>query len=173
MIKDDKQLAYTKEWAAKFEEANRKLKANEEKRRLDPAGWQLIQDSNQALRQKLISEVEEYEALEAHNPTQPLVLEIDDINYLPDVIIKARIALKLTQQELAILSDHTEEEIKAFEEKNYHNASFLDFLAVSNALGIKIENGKFIAHLDDFYQQELINIRSQVTSHTNLNPVWM
>jgi hypothetical protein len=171
MIKDDKQLAYTKELAAKFEEANRKLKANEVHRRLDPAGWQLIQDSNQALRQKLISEVEEYEALEAHHPTQPLILEIDDINYLPDTIIKARIALKLTQHELAILSDHTEEEIRAFEEKNYHNASFLDFLAVSNALGIKIDSGKFIAHLDDFYQQELMDIRSQVTSHTNLNPI--
>ncbi|BAZ16552.1 hypothetical protein NIES4071_84290 [Calothrix sp. NIES-4071] len=48
MIKDDEQLAYTKELASKFEEANRKLKANEEKRRLDPDGWQLIQDSNQA-----------------------------------------------------------------------------------------------------------------------------
>lgn len=173
MIKDDKELAYTKELASKFEEANRKLKANQEKRHLDPDGWQLIQDSNQALRQKLISEVEEYEALEAHHPSQPLTLKIDDINYLPDVIIKARIALKLTQQELAILSDRTEEEIKAFEEKNYHNASFLDFLAVSNALGIKINNGTFTAHLDDFYQQELTNIRSQINCHTNLKAVSM
>ena len=168
MIKDNNQLAYTKELASKFEDANRKLKANQEKQHLEEDGWQLIQDSNEALRQKLISEIEEYEALIAHHPTQPLVLEIDDINYLPDTIIKARIALKLTQQELAILSDRTTEEIKAFEEKNYHNASFLEFLAVSNALGIKINNGKFVASLDDFYQQELMNIRSQISSHTNL-----
>lgn len=54
MIKDDKQLTYTKELAIKFEEANQKLKANEEKRRLDLDGWQLIQDSKGAWRQKLI-----------------------------------------------------------------------------------------------------------------------
>ncbi len=89
-----------------------------------------------------------------------LVLEIDDINYLSHLVIKARIALKITQKELAILSDLTEEQIQDFEHKNYHNASFLDFLAVSNALGIKIINGKFVAQLSDFYKQELIDIRS-------------
>lgn len=35
MIKDDKQLAYSQEWAEKFAEANRKLRANEEKRLRD------------------------------------------------------------------------------------------------------------------------------------------
>lgn len=61
MIKDNNQLAYTKELASKFEDANRKLKVNQEKQHLEEDGWQLIQDSNEALRQKLISEIEEYE----------------------------------------------------------------------------------------------------------------
>jgi selenocysteine lyase/cysteine desulfurase len=89
MIKDNNQLAYTKELASKFEDANQKLRVNEEKQHLDPDGWQLIQNSNEALRQKLISEIKEYEALIAHHPSQPLVLEIDDINYLPDAVITA------------------------------------------------------------------------------------
>jgi hypothetical protein len=63
MIKDDKQLANSLEWVEKFAEANRKLKANEEKRLKDPDGWQLIQDSNNALRQKLLDEITEYEEL--------------------------------------------------------------------------------------------------------------
>lgn len=168
MIKNDKQLANSKEWAFKFAEANRLLRANEEKRLKDPDGWQLIQDSNDALRQKLVDEIVEYEALVAHDVTSPLVLEIGDMNYLPDLVIKARIAFKLTQQELAVLSDHTFEQIKAFESKNYHNASFLDFLAVSNALGVKIINGKFVAQLDDFYKQELMNIRREANLHSDM-----
>lgn len=167
MIKNDKQLAYSKEWADKFAEANRKITFNSEKRHLDPDGWQLSQDSNDALRQKLVAEIEEYEALVAHDPSQPLVLEIEDMNYLSDLLIKARIAFKLTQHELAILSDHTFDQIQAFEDKNYHNASFLDFLAVSNALGIKIIDGKFVAQLDDFYQQELMDIRQSEMANIN------
>ncbi len=54
MIKDNNQLAYTKELVSKFEDANRKLKANQDKQHLEEDGWQLIQDSNEALRQKLI-----------------------------------------------------------------------------------------------------------------------
>jgi hypothetical protein len=63
MIKNDKQLIYSKEWAEKFAEANRKLRANEKKRQKDPDGWQLIQDSNKALQQKLLDEIAEYEML--------------------------------------------------------------------------------------------------------------
>jgi len=168
MIKNDKQLAYSKEWTLKFAEANRLLRANKEKRLKDPNGWQSIQDSNDALRQKLVDEIVEYEALVAHDPASELVLEISDMNYLPDLVIKARIAFKLTQQELAVLSDHTFEQIKAFESQNYHNASFLDFLAVSNALGVKIINGKFVAQLDDFYKQELMNVRREANLDSDM-----
>ncbi|MUH00860.1 hypothetical protein F7734_54770 [Scytonema sp. UIC 10036] len=121
----------------------------------------MSQDSNNALRQKLIDEIVEYETLVTHPPTNPLVLEISDMNDLPNLLIKARIAFKLTQQELAVLSDRTPAQIKAFEEKNYHNASFLDFLTISKVLGIQIINGEFVAQIDDFYKQELMNVRQE------------
>ncbi|MDF5720896.1 MAG: hypothetical protein PUP91_10525 [Rhizonema sp. PD37] len=44
MIKNEKQYECSKEWVEKFEHANRKLQANEEKRLQDPEGWQLLQD---------------------------------------------------------------------------------------------------------------------------------
>lgn len=161
MIKDDKQLAYSKEWAEKFAEANLTLRANEEKRLKDPDGWQLIQDSNDALRQKLLDEITEYETLVAHDPEQPIVLSIENLDYLPDLLIKARIAMKLTQKELAAFCQRTEEEIKSFEDKNYQNASFLDFANALDVLGIKLVNGKFVAKMDDFYKQRLMNIRRE------------
>jgi hypothetical protein len=40
------------------------------------------------------------------------VLSIENLDYLPDLLIKARIAMKLTQKELATFCQRTEEEIK-------------------------------------------------------------
>lgn len=159
MIKNDKQLKYSKEWAEKFEKTNRQLFLNEEKRLKDPEGWQLIQDSNNSLRSSLVDEIEEYEALIAHNEDKPIVLQVESMNKLSDLLIKARIAFKITQQELAALCDFTTEQIQLFEDKDYQNASYLDFLAVANALGVEIVDSKFVAELDDFFKQKLANIR--------------
>lgn len=57
MIKNDSQLAYSKEWVSKFEYANSKIRANTERKRLDPEGWQLIQESNDTLRLKIVAEI--------------------------------------------------------------------------------------------------------------------
>ncbi|MBD2773902.1 hypothetical protein [Iningainema tapete] len=165
MIKDDLQLAYSKEWVEKFERANEKLRANEEKRLKDPDGWQLIQDSNDALRQKLLDEITEYEALVAHDTDQPIVLEIENLDYLSDLLIKARIAFKITHKELAAFCQRTESEIKIFEDKDYQNASFLDFMTALDALGIKLVNGKFVAQLDDYYKEKLISMRDSENVH--------
>jgi hypothetical protein len=161
MIKNDKQLKYSKEWAEKFEKTNRKLFLNEQKRLKDPEGWQLMQDSNNSLRSSLVDEIEEYEALIAHNEDEPIVLQVESMNKLSDLLIKARIAFKISQQELAALCDFSTEQIKLFEDKDYQNSSYLDFLAVANALGVEIVDGKFVADLDDFFRQKLANIRLQ------------
>lgn len=169
MIKNDLQLAYSKEWASKFEEANRKIKSNKEKRHSDPDGWQLIQESNDALRLKLVAEITEYEALVAHDPDKPIVLEIENLDYLPDLLIKARIAFKMTYKELAAFLRRTEEEVKAFESKNYHNASYLDFANVMDAFGIKLIDGKFVAQIPDFYREKLISMRSESNLDINID----
>ena len=159
MIKNDKQLKYSKEWAEKFEKTNHKLFLNEKKRLKDPEGWQLMQDSNNSLRSSLVDEIEEYEALIAHNPNNKIVLQINCMDELSDLLIKARIAFKITQEELAYLCDFNTEQIKLFEDKDYQNALLMDFLAVANALGVEIVDGKFVAELDDFFKQKLANIR--------------
>ena len=161
MIKNDKQLKYSKEWAEKFEKANRKLSLDKEKRLFDPEGWQLQQDSNNSLRESIVDEIEEYEALIAHNPNNKIVLQINCMDELSDLLIKARIAFKITQQELAALCDFNTEQMQLFEDKDYQNASYLDFLAVANALGVEIVDGKFVAELDNFFKQKLANIRLQ------------
>ncbi|MGB3654027.1 MAG: hypothetical protein WBA41_22845 [Rivularia sp. (in: cyanobacteria)] len=161
MIKDDKQLGYSKKWAEKFEKANRKLREDKEKQSSDPLGWQVMLDGNDSLRESIVDEIEDYEALIAHNPNNKIVLQINCMDELSDLLIKARIAFKITQQELAYLCDFTSEQIKLFEDKDYQNASYIDFLAVANALGVEIADGKFVADLDDFFRQKLASIRLQ------------
>lgn len=161
MIKDSQQYEITKSWVAKFSEASSLVRENEERRLNDPQKWQLMQDSYNAQRQNLLDEIAEYEALLAHDSSQPIQFELSDMRYLSDLLIKARIALKITPKELAHLSNHTESEIIQFEDKNYHNATYLTFLRVQAALGFKVKDGKFIAQLNDFYRQQLDSFRRE------------
>ena len=166
MIKNEHQYRVTQYWVERFSQAITSLRQNEEKREKDPDGWQLLQDSHQSQLNALREEITEYETLTAHDPNQPVRLTITEINKLSDVLIKARIALKLSQKELGYLCDacgsdyvlRTEEEIKQYEAADYQNASFVDVLAVSYALGIKIQEGVFIAELDDFYKSRLAEV---------------
>ncbi|HBL13166.1 MAG TPA: hypothetical protein DD379_17565 [Cyanobacteria bacterium UBA11162] len=159
MIKNQLQYEFTKEQAAKFKGAIANLQTKEAKLRRDPLGWQSLVDSYRSQLESLQDEIDEYETLIAHDPNQPVVLNLDDINKISELLIKARIAFKITQKELAYMCDRTEDEIKAYEERNYHNSSFLDFLAVIDSLGIQCQEGRFYAVLDDFYKDRLVAIR--------------
>ena len=161
MIKNDLEYDVTLSWVNGMERAIAMLERDEEKKNNDPDVWQIHYDGVTSQRQDLQEQVTEYEALIAHNPNNKIVLQIDCMDELSDLLIKARIAFKITQEELAYLCDFTTEQIKLFEDKDYQNASYLDFLAVANALGVEIVDGKFIAELDDFFKQKLAKIRLQ------------
>ncbi len=161
MIKNDLEYDVTLSWVNGMGRAIAMLERDEEKKNNDPDTWQIHYDGVTSQRQDLQEQVTEYEALIAHNPNNKIVLQIDCMDELSDLLIKARIAFKITQQELAYLCDFTTEQIKLFEDKDYQNASYLDFLAVANALGVEIVDGKFIAELDDFFKQKLAKIRLQ------------
>ena len=155
MIKNEHQYQVTKSWVEKFSTAIASLRQNEEKKNKDPEGWQLLQDSYQSQMKSLEDEIAEYEALIAHDPNQRVVLKVNDFNQISDLLIKARIALNISQEELAYLCDRTEEQIQNYEDKDYQNASFIDFLAVSDALGIQMQDGNFLAQLNEFYKERL------------------
>ena len=161
MIKNDLEYDVTLSWVNGMERAIAMLERDEEKKNNDPDVWQIHYDGVTSQRQDLQEQVTEYEALIAHNPNNKIVLQIDCMDELSDLLIKARIAFKITQEELAYLCDFATEQIKLFEDKDYQNASYLDFLAVANALGVEIVDGKFVAELDDFFKQKLAKIRIQ------------
>ncbi|MBW4506292.1 MAG: helix-turn-helix domain-containing protein [Scytonematopsis contorta HA4267-MV1] len=147
MIRNDQQLRSTKEWLLRFEQSVAEFDNNESLKE-DKERWQLHRDSYQSQVDELKSQIAEYEALVNHDYNQPIVLKVDDINHLPEILIKARMAAKLTQKELSDLAGLTEEKINFYEDHDYQGASFLEVLAVFDALDIRVEVAKFLVPLD-------------------------
>ncbi|MBC6454743.1 MAG: helix-turn-helix transcriptional regulator [Hormoscilla sp. SP5CHS1] len=160
MIKDSHQYNITKYWVERFTQALVTLRENEAKKLKDPDGWQLLQDSYHCRIMRLREEIVEYEILLAHDRDRPVSLSITEIRKISDALIKARIAFKISQKELGLLCGRTEEQIQQYEVKDYQNASFVDFLAVSDALGIEFRYGMLMASLDDYYKRKLDAIRN-------------
>lgn len=149
MIRDDQHYQNVQSWVQKFEQALAQLEKNENERVKDnPQLREIYINEVQRKLDDLREEIREYETIASHDSQTPIVLELDDINNLPQLLIKARMAAKLSQKELADLAGLTEEEIQKYEDKDYEDASFLDVMAVVDALDIKVVKGEFLIPLD-------------------------
>ncbi|MDJ0617136.1 MAG: DNA-binding protein [Calothrix sp. MO_192.B10] len=148
MIKNEKQYEYSKECAERFAYSISLLDKDEEMKQKDFEKWQMNRDVKKYRLEKLQAEIAEYENLTSHNHQTPIVLTLEDIYYLPQLLIKARIAAKLSQKELGALAGLTEEQIKDYEAKDYDGANFTDVMGLFLALDMKIQKGEFLVPLD-------------------------
>lgn len=165
MIKNEHQYQVTKSWIEKFQQAIISLYQNEEKKRNNPDSWKLTIDSYFAQIKNLLNEISEYEYLVNHNVDEPLFLANSNIaiSEIGEILIKARIAKKITEKELAILTKSTEEQIKEYEQKDYQDASFDTVTEVAEALGIKFQHCLVVAQTNDSVNDELIKMRQAVS----------
>ncbi len=148
MIKNEFQYQVTQDWVKKFKRAIAAADRDEEWKTKDRERWQINRDVLQVHLDGLLEEIAEYEMLLAHNPRQPLTLNMDNFHALPQLLIKARMAAKLSEKELGDLAQISEDKIRFYEEKEYEGASFLEVLAVIFALDLKIVNGEVLLPLD-------------------------
>lgn len=147
MIRNEQEYRNTLYWLERFEQSIAELD-NNESLKADFKRWKLQRDSYQSQVEDLKEQIREFETLTHHDSQTPIVLTLDEINNLPQLLIKARMAAKLSQKELADLAGMTEEKIHKYEDKDYEDASFLDVMAVVDALDIKIQSGEFLIPLD-------------------------
>ncbi len=105
----------------------------------EPKRWKLHRDSYQSQVDDLKEQITEYERLINCNTSTPLKIKIDSLNKLPDVLIKARIGAKISQQELADILGIDRQKVKEYEDTDYQGASFGEILEVSTALGVEFE----------------------------------
>ena len=170
MIKNEKEYQFTQEIVGEFEKSVADQERDEARKKNDPEGWELIRGSLQCHLDKLKAEVAEYERLTSHDRHTPIVLKLDDIDDLPQILIKARMAAKLSQQELAKLAGLTEEQIKRYEDNDYEDASFLDVKFVIDALDIKIQKGEFLIPLGTLRRTPITKEELLVSQVINREP---
>ncbi len=147
MIKNEKEYEYSKECAQRFQQSIFLLDQDEDLRQKDFERWQMNRDAKKYRLDKINAEIAEYENLLSHDSQTPIVLKLDDIYYLPQLLIKARIAAKLSQKQLAALASLTAEQIQEYEEKDYDGANFSDVMGIFLALEMKV-HGDFLIPLD-------------------------
>ncbi|MEQ9360034.1 helix-turn-helix transcriptional regulator [Coleofasciculus chthonoplastes] len=139
MIKNKKQYEYSQECAKKFEYSIKMLDEDKALKQKDPDGWQLSRDVKQSHLMALQAEITEYERLINCDNSQPIKIEVESLNKLPDALIKARIAAKMSQNELADLLGIEQQRVQQYEDTDYQCASFVEILEVSAALGVEFE----------------------------------
>ncbi|MBD2773086.1 helix-turn-helix domain-containing protein [Iningainema tapete] len=140
MIKNEKQYEYSKDCAKRFEYSIAVVEQDEAWKKRDPERWQLDIDVKKSHLVALQEEIAEYEKLFDCDKSQPIKIKVENFNKLPDVLIKARIAAKMSQKELADILGFEEQRIKECEDKDYQCASFCEILEVSAALGVEFDN---------------------------------
>lgn len=148
MIKDDFEYQVSQEWVTKFQHSIDLMDKDEERKNKDFLGWESNRNALLCHIEKLKAEIAEYESLVAHDSHTPIVLTLEDIYYFPQLLIKARIASKLSHKELAALSSLTEEKLKHYEDKDYDGATFSEMMGVFFALDMKVKAGEFLVPLD-------------------------
>ncbi|MBR8834828.1 MAG: helix-turn-helix transcriptional regulator [Stigonema ocellatum SAG 48.90 = DSM 106950] len=149
MIKNEKQYEYSKECARKFEYSIAVVEQDEAWKLKDPEGWQLDIDVKKSHLMALQEEITEYEKLTNCDKNKPIKIPVENFNKLPDVLIKARIAAKMSQKELADILGIEEDKIKECENKDYQCASFGEILQVSAALGVEFDNAFIQVDFDE------------------------
>jgi ribosome-binding protein aMBF1 (putative translation factor) len=149
MIKNERQYRITKTQVQRFEEALKDLANDEEeKRRENPLLFEVQVSAIESQLEDLREELAEYEALTAHSEGKPFVFELPSLEALPLALIKARIAAKLSQKDLAERLGLKEQQIQRYEATEYASASLARVFEVSQVLGLNLQSvGQFKVEL--------------------------
>ena len=139
MIKDELEYEVSKEWVEKFNKTLAAMERDEEAKRKDFLKWDAGRGSIQCHLDQLHEEIAEYERLMAWDKSKPIEIVVENFNKLSEALIKARMAAKMSEEELGEILDIDPERIKEYERKKYQNASLTEILNISLALGLEFK----------------------------------
>jgi ribosome-binding protein aMBF1 (putative translation factor) len=139
VIKDELEYEVSKEWVEKFNKTIAAMERDEEAKRKDFLKWDAGRGSIQRHLDQLHEEIAEYERLMAWDKSKPIELVVENFNKLSDALIKARMAAKISVEELAERLDIDPERLKEHEKKDYQGASYMEILEISCVLGLEFK----------------------------------
>lgn len=138
MIKNERQYRITKSQADRFVAALTNLRRKAETdQQIHPLLLQMEEDALKSQLADLENEIREYEAVRAGD------YRVDDLRTvaeLPKSLIRARIALGMSQKDLADRLGMKEQQIQRYEATEYASASLARIRVVVEALGVHIDD---------------------------------
>jgi len=140
MIKNERQYRITKTEVEKFRASLEKWDATPPSG-VDPIIHAAQKAAIESQLHDLQREVSEYDELRSG---QTHVLEVASFEDLPDALVRARIALGLSQKELGERLGLKEQQIQRYEATGYSGASLARTTEVVNALGVRIRKEVFL-----------------------------
>jgi ribosome-binding protein aMBF1 (putative translation factor) len=132
MILNARQYRITKAQAAKFAQALRDFDARPAKH--PGVHPKLVKAQRDALRSQLVSLQAELKEYERTRTSRRRFLDPTQIAELPQALIRARIAARLSQRELAECLGLKEQQIQRYEATQYASASLSRIIEIVNAL---------------------------------------
>ena len=137
MITNDRQYRIVKSQIENFERAMEEMAfETEETKDVHPLILQAEKEGINYQLQTLYAQVTEYEELK---DGKILIAQVKDLNELPIVLIKARIANGLTQAQLAEQLGMKEQQIQKYEAEKYESVSLRTLLRIAGVLKISID----------------------------------
>jgi ribosome-binding protein aMBF1 (putative translation factor) len=133
MIANERQYRITLTALRDFEQALARLDEVEAHR--PPEMRRVMREAMESQVEELREELDAYEALQSGKVT---VLELESLAELPEALIRARIAVGLTQRALAERLHLKEQQIQRYEATRYAGVSLERIQAVAEALGVRI-----------------------------------
>lgn len=141
MIKNSRQYRITQSWISDFGDELTRLEARGAGD-VHPVLYKAQMDALRSEIRELRQQLEQYDALRDSNLR---VLELASFADLPRGLIQARIAIGLTQRELAARLGLKEQQIQHYEATNYASASLRRVQQIIDALGVQVHEKILLA----------------------------
>jgi ribosome-binding protein aMBF1 (putative translation factor) len=142
MIKNERQYRTTKAQAEKIQKAIALVVRRKPKGQVHPLLHKAQQDALRSQLGDLKAELREYEALRSGDRKGLASTSLDE---LPRTLIQARIAVGLSQKDLADRLGLKEQQIQRYEATNYASASLTRVQQVARALGLRLQADAIVA----------------------------
>jgi len=135
MLQNERQYRVARAQAKKFEQALAELLGARPNEQTDPRLRQAQVDAVRGQFEELRAQVADYEALRSG---QQSVLQWRSFADLPELLIRARIAVGLSQRQLAERLELKEQQVQRYEATAYAGASLTRLVQVITALGLEV-----------------------------------
>jgi ribosome-binding protein aMBF1 (putative translation factor) len=144
MIKNERQYRITKAQADKFERALAQIaEESGDETSVHPVLREAMRDGLRSQLDDLRQQLEDYELLQSGRRQ---VFELDSFADLPRALIQSRIALGLSQKDLAERLGLKEQQIQRYEATEYAGASVQRVQEIIRALGIQVREQVVLPH---------------------------